>query len=56
MDSIWRSTEMQKRVHHPLDRFFEGGQISMARIPDEEIERLKSEVSLERLAEHAGWS
>src|SRR6185312_5384920 len=39
----------------PLDRFFQGRTFStMPRIPEETIERLKQEISLERLAEARG--
>jgi len=37
-----------------LDRFLNGGRFSMARIPEEEIERLKQTVSGERLVEARG--
>ena len=40
-------------VHWPLDRFL-GVPPDMARIPTEELERLKTEISVERLVEAAG--
>jgi len=40
-------------VKKALDRFFGGG-LEMARIPEEEVERLKREVSVQRLAEARG--
>ena len=39
--------------HFPLDGVLPGGR-TMARIPETELERLKSEVSVERLAEARG--
>src|SRR5580658_7690910 len=39
-------------AHGPLDRFL--GRTPMARIPADELERLKAEVSVERLVESAG--
>jgi DNA primase catalytic core len=40
-------------VEKALDRFFDGG-LEMARIPEDEVERLKREVSVQRLAEARG--
>ena len=40
-------------VANPLDRFFEGDQIH-GDIPDAELERLKAEISVERLVEASG--
>jgi DNA primase catalytic core len=40
-------------VEKALDRFFGGG-LEMARIPEDEVERLKREVSVQRLAEARG--
>src|SRR5690606_22342496 len=47
-----KSSEESSR-HFSLDGFFQGAR-AMARIPEEEIERLKTEISLERLAEAQG--
>src|SRR5271157_5903506 len=40
-------------IKKTLDRFFGGG-LKMARIPEDEVERLKREVSVQRLAEARG--
>jgi DNA primase catalytic core len=42
-----------KKTRKALDRFFGGG-LEMARIPEDEVERLKQEVSVQRLAEARG--
>jgi DNA primase catalytic core len=42
-----------KKTRKTLDRFFGGG-LEMARIPEHEVERLKREVSVQRLAEARG--
>jgi DNA primase catalytic core len=42
-----------KKTRKALDRFFGGG-LEMARIPEHEVERLKREVSVQRLAEARG--
>jgi hypothetical protein len=44
--------ELEKNGAGGLDRFF--GEARMARIPDQELERLKREVSLARLIEGQG--
>jgi DNA primase catalytic core len=45
--------EKRKNLKKLLDRFFGGG-LEMARIPEDEVERLKREVSVQRLAEARG--
>jgi len=40
-------------LQKPLDRFLDGG-LEMARIPESEVERLKKEISVQRLAESRG--
>jgi DNA primase catalytic core len=45
--------EKRKNLKKLLDRFFCGG-LKMARIPEHEVERLKREVSIQRLAEARG--
>jgi DNA primase catalytic core len=42
-----------QKTKNALDRFFSGG-LEMARIPEREVERLKREVSVQRLAEARG--